>query len=197
MLLLPIVYVYGLPLTKRTREAPMWRPRGTPETRPHLPDADAPVASLPRLALAFAGVCPLVATCGFAVASAGVAVTELTELSGTLVGGLVTSVVSSLPELVTVLAAVRVGALTLAVGDIIGGNTFDLLFVAVGDLAYRSGSLYTAIGDANVFPLELTLLLTGILAAGLIYREKTGIGFEGIAILVVYVAGFATLAFTA
>jgi cation:H+ antiporter len=193
-LLLPIVYAYGLLLTKRTREAPMWRPRRTPETRPDLPDADAQVASLPRLAIAFAGLGALVAACGFAVAAAGLAVTEQSQLSGTLVGGLVTSIVTSLPELVTVLAAVRAGALTLAVGDIIGGNTFDVIFVAVGDLAYRSGSIYTAIGDSTVFLLALTLLLTGIFAAGLIYRERTGIGFEGIAILVVYVAGFATLA---
>jgi cation:H+ antiporter len=191
---LPIAYVYGLVLTKRTREAPMWRPRRTPETRPDLPDADAQAESLPRLALAFAGLGALVAICGFVVASAGVAVAAQTQLSGTLVGGLVTSVVTSLPELVTVLAAVRAGALTLAVGDIIGGNTFDLLFVAAADLAYRSGSIYGAIGDSTVFLLALTLLLTGIFAAGLIYREKAGIGFEGVAILAIYVAGFATLA---
>ena len=122
------------------------------------------------------------------------AVAERTELSGTLIGGLVTSVVTSLPELVTVLAAVRARALTLAVGDIIGGNTFDVLFLAAADVAYREGSLYAAIGDRTIFLLALTLLLTSILAAGLLYRQKSGIGFEGATILVVYAAGFVTLA---
>ena len=72
-------------------------------------------------------------------------------MSGSLVGGLFTSVVTSLPELVTVLAAVRVGALTLAVGDIVGGNTFDVLFLAAADLAYTEGSLYAAIDQRTVY----------------------------------------------
>jgi cation:H+ antiporter len=192
--LLPLVYLYGLVLAKRTRERPMWSPRRTPETRPDVPHPEAQRASLWRLGLAFGALGVVVAGCGFAVAAAGISLTTQTELSETLVGGLFTSVVTSLPELVTVLAAVRAGALTLAVGDIIGGNTFDVLFVAVADVAYRSGSVYAAIGERTVFLLALTLLLTGVFAAGLIYRQKAGIGFEGIAILVLYLAGFATLA---
>ena len=192
--LLPAVYVYGLVLAKRTRDTPMWRPRRTPETRPDLADPAAENASLRSLGLAFLALGSVVAVCGFLVAEAGMAVAERTELSGTLIGGLVTSVVTSLPELVTVLAAVRARALTLAVGDIIGGNTFDVLFLAAADVAYREGSLYAAIGDRTIFLLALTLLLTSILAAGLLYRQKSGIGFEGATILVVYAAGFVTLA---
>ena len=59
---------------------------------------------------------------GWVVGRAGVSLAAETPLSGTVVGGLLTSVVTSLPELVTALAAVRIGALTLAVGDIIGGQ---------------------------------------------------------------------------
>jgi len=191
--LLPAVYVYGLVLTKRTREVPMWRPRKTPETRADVPDAEAEQAPLAPLLLRFSGLGAVVAVCGFVVARAGLAVAAQTELSGTLIGGLVTSVVTSLPELVTVLAAVRAGALTLAVGDIIGGNTFDVLFLAAADCAYRSGSLYAGISDRTVFLLALTLLLTGIFAAGLIYRQRSGIGFEGATILVAYAAGFLVL----
>jgi cation:H+ antiporter len=193
-LALPLVYGYGLVLTKRTRDAPMWRPRRTTETRPDVPDLRAQVASLPRLGLAFGALGAVVAVCGFAVTGAGLAIAEHTALSKTLVGGLFTSVVTSLPELVTVLAAVRAGALTLAVGDIIGGNTFDILFLSAADVAYRDGSIYAAVGERTVFLLALTLLLTGIFAAGLIYRQRTGIGFEGTAILILYAAGFATLA---
>lgn len=191
--LIPAAYLYGLFLTRRTRSRPMWHPRHTFETRPDVPDSDAEQASLARLLGAFTALGIVVVLCGFAVAQAGLSLAEQTGWSGTLVGGLVTSVVTSLPELVTVLAAVRAGALTLAVGDIIGGNTFDVLFLGAADLAYREGSLYVSIGDETIFLLALTLLLTGILAAGLIYRQKTGIGFEGATILVVYVVGFAIL----
>jgi len=36
--------------------------------------------------------------------------------------------------------------------------------------------------------------VTALLAASLVYRERKGIGFEGVAILVVYCAGFTTVA---
>jgi len=187
------VYAYGIVLTRRTRATPMWRPRHTSETRPDVPKPGSERASLWRLGASFAGLGLVVALCGFAVASAGLSLAARTEVSGTLVGGLLTSIVTSLPELVTVIAAVRVGALTLAVSDIIGGNTFDVLFLAAADLAYRDGSVYAAIDHRTLFLLGLTLLLTGIFAAGLIHRQRSGIGFEGTAILLVYAAGFATL----
>ncbi|MFW5739202.1 MAG: hypothetical protein ACOC1F_02430 [Myxococcota bacterium] len=58
--------------------------------------------------------------------------------------------------------AVRRGALTLAVGGIIGGNSFDVLFVAFADVAYRDGSIYHAITDRRVFLLSLTGLRTSV-----------------------------------
>lgn len=194
--LLPLVYVFGLRLTHRTREDPMWSPRLTPETRPDVPDEESRQAALAPLILAFLGLGAIVSICGFVVARTGLAIAEDTGLSGTLVGGFITAVVTSLPELVTVLAAVRAGALTLAVSDIVGGNTFDVLFLAVADYTFREGSLYAAISERTIFLLGLTLVMTGVFAAGLIYRERGGIGFEGVAILLIYVTGFAALAWT-
>jgi cation:H+ antiporter len=107
-------------------------------------------------------------------------------------------VATSLPELVTTVAAVRQGALTLAVGGIIGGNTFDVLFLVAADVAYREGSIYHAISAQPLFIISLTILLTAILLMGLIRRERRGfanIGFESVAVLVLYLAGMATLVF--
>ena len=112
----------------------MWRPRWTAQTRTDEPDPAAQLLSLWRLGFEFGGLGVLVAGCGWLVASAGLALSAGTGLSGALIGGLVPSVITSLPELVTVIAAVRAGHLTLAVANIIGGNAFDMLFVAVGDV---------------------------------------------------------------
>ncbi len=81
--LLPAVYVYGLVLTKRTRDMPMWRARRTPETRTDVPDSAAEKASLSRLLLAFSGLGVVVAGCGFSVAAAGLALATQSEMSGT------------------------------------------------------------------------------------------------------------------
>ena len=111
-------------------------------------------------------------------------------------GGLFTAVSTSLPELVDTVAAVRQGALTLAVGGIIGGNCFDLLLLAFSDIAFRSGSIYAVISDRQVFVISLTILMTGILLLGLLQREKYGfanIGFESVLILLLYIGGIGLL----
>lgn len=186
-------YLYGLQLVREEREEPMWLPEQTSDTVLDEPDEESSDTTLARLWGRFATLAAIVAASGYAIARSGLALTEITPLSGTVVGGLFTSVASSLPELVTVIAAVRIGALTLAVSDIIGGNIFDVLFVTAADAAYREGSVYHAIEGDDVFLLALTLMLTAILAAGLIHRQRRGIGFEGLAILVLYVGGFGLL----
>jgi len=190
-----VCYLCGLQLIRKSQDNPMWRPQHTPETRTDVPDEQAQQESLPQLWGWFLIMAMTVAITGFIIAQAGLSVMAETALSGTIVGGLMTSVVTSLPELVTVIAAVRIGALTLAVGDIIGGNAFDVLFVAAADIAFRDGSIYHALTDETLFILALTILLTSVLAAGMLYRQKQGIGFEGLAILFIYIGGFSTLFF--
>lgn len=188
-LVLPVVYGFGLRLVSRARTAPMWRPLHTAATRLDVEDPDEASRPARSLVLPLLAMGTIVAGCGYAIAAAGIALSETTGLSGTVVGATLTGVVTSLPELVTVLAAVRAGALTLAVGDIIGGNCFDVLFLAVADVALAEGSIYAHIGGRSLFLLSLTLLLTAFLAAGLLTRDRSGIGFEGVAILATYLGG--------
>lgn len=194
--LLIAIYLYALRMVRETGEDPMWQATRTDETVIDEPDEQAGDRTLRQLLTRFTVMAAVVATSGFFIARSGLAIAEITPLSGTVVGGLFTSVASSLPELVTVIAAVRIGALTLAVSDIIGGNIFDVLFVSAADLAFREGSVYHALDAQDIFLMALTLMLTSILAAGLIHRERRGIGFEGLGIMGLYVIGMAVL-FTA
>jgi cation:H+ antiporter len=191
---LVLVYMYGLVLSRRSRRSPMWEPLRTDETviDEEEPDVE-PSASLPRLWSEFAGLALVVGAVGFAIGRAGLGLAQQTGLSGSVVGALFTSVITSLPELVTVLTAVRIGALTLAVSDIVGGNTFDVLFVAAADVFFAGGSVYHAADTQAIFLMALTVVLTSLLAAGMLEREKRHIGFEGVAILAFYLAGAAAL----
>lgn len=198
--LLPAAYLFGLRLVSSARAAPLWRPHLTRQTQNDEGDAAAAEpGELSRLWLRFLLLALLVAGAGFTVAQSGIAIAGRTGLSETLVGMLLTAVATSLPELVTSVAAVRRGALTLAVGGIIGGNSFDVLFVAFADMAYRDGSIYHAIAAPQVFIIALTMLMTGIILLGLLRREKTGfanIGFESILVLLIYAGALALLANT-
>ena len=82
------------------------------------------------LSRGFAVLAVVVSIAGYGIAQSAMAIAERTGLSETVVGGILTAITTASPELVTSIAAVRTGALTLAVGGIIGGNTFDVLFLA-------------------------------------------------------------------
>jgi len=126
---------------------------------------------------------------GYIVSLSAVALAERGVLGEAAIGALITAVITSLPELVTTLAAIRRGALALAVGGIIGGNTFDTLFLAVADIAYRGGSLYHAISERALMGLAATVLMTAVLVLGLLRRERSGpagIGFESVSVIGIY-----------
>ncbi len=195
--LLVAAYLFGLHLVAEARSQPYWLPRQTAKTKEDAPDPEAEAQrSLVVLWGRFLGLTLVVGAAGYVIAKTGGQVAGRTGLSGTVVGGLLTAVSTSLPELVTAVAAVRRGALTLAVGGIIGGNSFDVLFVAFSDAGYRAGSIYHAITDQQVFIIALTLLLTGVLLMGLLRRERWGIwgiGFESFLVLVLYFGAFTFL----
>jgi cation:H+ antiporter len=103
---------------------------------------------------------------------------------------------TSLPELVTAVAAVRRGALNLAVGDVIGGNAFEVLFLGAADVVWRPGSIYHEFTAENRFTAVLAILMTGVLLLGMLRRERhgiAGIGFESALVLLLYLGGVALL----
>lgn len=188
-LVLPVAYVYGVRMVSQAHTAPMWLPRQTEETRSDHPKAGHRFAGMSRLWLEFGVLAGVVGCAGWLVARSGIALARQTGMSESAVGGVFTAVATSLPELVTAIAAVRQGALTLAVGDIIGGNVFDTLFVSVSDLAYRGGSILHAVSSHQAFLVSIAMLQTGVLLMGLIRREKRGIaniGFESFFVLLAY-----------
>ncbi|MBV1786645.1 sodium:calcium antiporter [Marinobacterium sp. D7] len=191
-----LLYLYGLGLVKRVRDTPLWRAAKTRSTRPDIPESSNTRLSLPLLLVNFLVLMLLLGLSGWLLEHAASALAEQTGLGETLIGVLLTATSTSLPELVTCLAAVRRGALTLAVGGIIGGNAFDTLFTAASDIAYRDGSIYHVMSDTTLAWTLLTLLMSAFLMMGLIRREERGfarIGFESLAVLLLYALGLAVL----
>ncbi len=186
-----ISYLGGLRLARNSRNEPMWEPRQTSETREDKPDKTPPGERLAVLWTRFGILAIVLALSGWVVAQSGMGIIRQTGLSGSLVGFLFTAVATSTPELVTTIAAVRNRALTLAIGGILGGNAFDVIFAVSSDIAYRDGSIYHAIGRGEVFMISLSIVMTAVLVLGMLSRQKDGvgrIGFESALILALYIA---------
>jgi cation:H+ antiporter len=201
-LLLPAAWLTGTIIAYRTQSSPGWRPAGSDRDiesdRDHASeDTKATVHQAPkRLWIELVALGALVILGGLALSLTAPRIATATGLSQSAVGALFTATVTSLPELITTIAAVRNGALILAVGDIIGGNAFDTLFTAAADLAYTGGSIYHASSEREVFLTAVTVVMSGVLLMGLVGREKHGpgrIGSESTLILILYAIAMATL----
>ena len=189
---IPAIYVIGMFISRAVREDPMWTPVRTPHTRTDTPDEEdhgTEDQSNFRVFGEFAVLMAAMGLSGWFIEQSGSALAQRLDISTSLVGALMTAIVTSLPELVTTLAAVRRGALQLAVGGIIGGNMFDMLFLPAADIAYRDGSLYHAATNQDYFWVASAMLMTTALLAGLVVRERrgpAGIGFDSMSLLIIY-----------
>ncbi|RYH04312.1 sodium:calcium antiporter [Salipiger sp. IMCC34102] len=185
-----LCYLGGVKLSQRVAEEPMWRPVQTVHTRTDEPEDETERhRSALRPALIFAGLVVLMGAGGWVISQVGGAFITRFGLASSLVGAIVTAVVTSLPELVTTLTAVRRGALQLAVGGIIGGNTFDTLFLVASDVSYRERSIFHATSGSDTYWMATGLLMTGVLLGGLILRQRDGparIGIESVLLIAIY-----------
>lgn len=191
--LLLAAYILGYTAVRDAYIRPMWAPRRTAQTVEDEPDDETGKqgSGLGRLWLDFVLLAAVMAVSGWALMKAGQTIAAQTALSQTAVGGLFTAVATSMPELVTTVAAIRLGALTLAVGGILGTNCFNMTVIAAADIVYPAASIYHAVTPLQILWGLVTILMTAILLLGFIYRERYGIakiGLESFLMLAVYAA---------
>lgn len=124
--------------------------------------------------------------------SASTDIAALTGLGEGFVGTVLLSIVTSLPELLAAVTAVRMGAIELAVGNIFGSNVFNMLALGISDFFYVDGSFLDAISNDFALVGMLGLLLTMMALLGNIARIERRILFvelDAIAIIVAYLLG--------
>ncbi|GIX05540.1 MAG: calcium/sodium antiporter [Planctomycetaceae bacterium] len=121
-------------------------------------------------ALAGFGVCTVVIVLsGPFLSTSAAELADLTGLGKTFVGTTLVACSTSLPELVSTIAAVRLGAPDLAIGNIFGSNSFNMLILLPLDALY-DGPMLRHVGPENLITCLATLLATSAAIIGLAYR---------------------------
>lgn len=123
---------------------------------------------------------------------ASTTIATLTGLGESFVGTALLSVVTSLPELLAALAAVRLGAVELAVGNLFGSSVFNMLAVGLADFFYLEGGFLDAINNDFALVGLLGLLLTMMALIGNLARIERRVLFvelDAVAIVVTYLLG--------
>ncbi|MBN1135183.1 MAG: sodium:calcium antiporter [Anaerolineae bacterium] len=186
-LLLVLVYVAGIRLIQQNGQAS--------STAVEAP-AGGPVMPLWRAALGFlAATAVLVVITPWLVRSS-TQIAEITGLGTGFVGASLLAMVTSLPETVAVIAAARLGAYDMAVGNLFGSNVFNMFALGVSDLFYTPGRFLGVIDPAFALVGMLGLLLTTLALIGNIARVERRLVFveaDALLIMLVYVAGIVFL----
>jgi cation:H+ antiporter len=88
------------------------------------------------------------------------------------VGTILVAAATSMPELVVTITAVRMGALDMAIGGLLGSNMYDVLIVAIDDVFYLSGPVLRDVSLAHVFSALSAIMMSGIFIVGMVYRPS-------------------------
>ena len=118
---------------------------------------------------------------------------DIAEVMGwrtTFVGTLFIAGATSLPELVVTISALRLGAVDMAIGNILGSSLFDVLVLALDDIAYTKGSLLASVSSAHAVTAFAAVIMSGLFIVALLYRPETRfrgtIGWVCFSLLFVY-----------
>jgi cation:H+ antiporter len=143
---------------------------------------------------AVAAVVILVA--GFVVTRSGEAIAEQSGLGQNFFGFVFVAIATSLPEVSTVLAAVRLGLFTMAISDILGTNLLNAALIFLVDLISPGPAVLGEVGEFAAAAALLGILVTAIYLVGLAERRDQhifGMAYDSIVVLVVYLGGVGLL----
>jgi cation:H+ antiporter len=106
------------------------------------------------------------------------------------VGTLFVAAATSLPEVAVSVAALRIGALDMAIGNLLGSNLFNILILAFDDALYTRGPLLSDVSPAHAVSALSAIMMTGVAIVGLLYRPKlrvlNTVGWASILLFVIY-----------
>jgi len=110
---------------------------------------------------------------GICLANMGEEIAIKTHWGRTFVGSLFLAVTTSLPEVVVAGTALKIGALDMAIGALLGSNMFNLAIIPLIDIFYRSGPILGQVSlTNNLLTAGIVIALTTITLTGLLYRSK-------------------------
>ncbi len=120
----------------------------------------------------FAGAAAVILVAAPALAWSAKHIAEVSGLGDTFVGTWLLGLATSLPELVTAFAAVRMGQFDLAVGNLFGSNSFNMVIFVALDAASPSGPVFGQLSPIHAISATLAVILMGLGLASILYRAE-------------------------
>jgi cation:H+ antiporter len=198
-----VVWTFGLWVINRVRKDPHWQvsmPGSAPGRRHRRePSKGQPhplaAATTRRVASMFGVACLVTLGAGIALELTGNELADRAGINGVIFGATFLALATALPEISSGLAAVRLGDHALAIGDMFGGNAFQVCLFLVADIVAGKAVL-PSVGASNSWLAALGVALTAVYAVGVIVRPARcwlRLGPDSILAIVIFSLGIVGL----
>lgn len=189
---LAVCYLGAIALLRKHENGVSWVPVEVPEPG-DVSEESVFVSSFPELGAGALNLRFLGLTCGLVLAAFLTVETAerigmQTSMGSGFVGVTLLAGATSLPELSTTIAAVRLGAYTMAISNIFGSNLIMLALIWPADLLFLRGPILQEFEPVLSLALISGLIVTLVYVAGLLLRSRRnifGLGYDSLAVLVI------------
>ncbi|MCE1253228.1 MAG: sodium:calcium antiporter [Anaerolineae bacterium] len=116
----------------------------------------------------------------------------ITGLGTTFIGTTLVALVTSLPEMVTTLAAIKIGADDMAIGNLFGSNMFNMFAIGLTDAFFTQGRFLAVIDPSFLLVGVLGLLMTGMGLIGNLAKLERRFWFieiDALVLVLTYIGG--------
>ena len=107
------------------------------------------------------------------------------------VGTILVAAVTSAPEAAVTLSALRMGAIDMAIANLLGSNLFNVVILAVDDLAYQRGPLLAQVSSSHAITAVTAVMMSAVVIVGLIFRPHQrvllGLTWISLGLFVLYI----------
>jgi cation:H+ antiporter len=192
--LMLFTYLGSVRMLARAENSP-WKPNDRKAAREQSP-TDPKARSMRRLVFETVVTGTAILVAGFLLARSGESLAGQTGLGTSFFGVVVLALATSLPELTTVIASVRMRRYTMAISDVFGTNLFNVTIIVLIDALHSGGPVLVESAPFSGFAALLALVLTVIYLVGMLERRDRKVlrmGLDSLAVVLTYVASLVVL----
>ena len=128
--------------------------------------------SMKALYFKFALAAAAVIGAGIWVSFIGDEIASTYTWTSSFVGSLFLAISTSMPELVVAIAALRLGAIDMAVADILGANILDTAHLFTVDLFYSQGPILSSVSRVHLITAGVIMVMSLLVIIGCRFRQK-------------------------
>lgn len=185
-----VVYIIGMVVINRLTSPPEETEGAIKEDEQVYNQADKKSISIKKATIGFIITAIVILIVGSVLAVTGDRIAVVTGMGSSFVGSFLIAATTSLPEAVSVYAAIRLKNINLAVGSILGSNMFNMVILVASDAVYQDGAILANVSPSHLYTSIGITVLSIVLIRALMKKKSKVLRFYSIPSLITIIGYF-------